>query len=554
MMRVVSLRNTFCRHHHQSVTVLFITVMTRIWFYPQGSFSLAHAFRPTCSSSPFRRPRTTVRMSSSFTSSSFATTNNNRLVLPSHPDRTIRHVMAPMVAASDYAYRLLLRRYGGVDLVYTQMLHAKNFVHDEKFRKHHLDLMEAGVSYQNEPYSIAQLDCLGLSGDTCDNDQYSRPEVKDDAPLMVQVAGHDVHLVVQTAQMLYEHTDGKLTGIDLNCGCPQGIAKKGNYGAFLMENDSQRVCEILSALRRNLPESVAVSCKMRLPVDDTTLLDDRLPRLLDTGINFLTIHGRTLWENKTKVGACHVERIKASVEAANRLRPGFPIVANGGMETYQDVQDILQTTGAVAAMSSEALLEKPDLFSDSSSMIMDVESADLYRSLFRKQFSFARNYLNICEEVGPPLPGVIGTKRGGSFSVVRGHIFKFLHRYLNEQPDMRDALSREFHSPESIRTLKRAHEWLDQLEERYLVLGDDDEAWMALESSSPDASWYRRHRDKRVHQREVQGLSLAAAKPSDDVMSQTTIQERKAAIKARIAKLKDKKEKKGEKELVKATI
>mmetsp|Transcript_60489 Transcript_60489/g.148409 ORF Transcript_60489/g.148409 Transcript_60489/m.148409 type:complete len:552 (-) Transcript_60489:135-1790(-) len=546
------------RHHRcQNLTVQLISFllasMSKIWMPSSNNF--AYAFRVA---SPSRSPTrsTVVRMSSS----SLPSNNDNNgsggrgLVLPSHPDRTIRHVMAPMVAASDYPYRLLLRRYGDVDLVYTQMLHAKNFVNAESFRKHHLDLFEAGVPYHKEPYTYAQADCLGLINDddnNSNNDSYSRPEVKDDAPVMVQVAGHDVDLVVQTAQMLYEHTNGKLSGIDLNCGCPQGIAKKGNYGAFLMENDSHLVCEILAALRRNLPESVAVSCKMRLPVDDATLLDDRLPRLLDTGINFLTIHGRTLWENKTKVGACHVDRIKASVEVANRLRPGFPIVANGGMETYQDVHDILRTTGAVAAMSSEALLEKPDLFSDGS-MPGDEESADLYRSIFRKQFSFARDYLAICEEVGPPLPGVVGTKRGGSFSIIRGHLFKFLHRYLHEHHDMRDELSREFHNPESIRTLKRTHEWLDRFEERYLALGDDDEAWMALKSSSLDASWYRRHRDpeRRVHQKEVRGLATSGEAESQAV----SIEERKAAIKVRIANLKDQKEKRPVNRFVKTTM
>ena len=543
-----------CRNCTAQLVSFFIAIISKIWMISSNNF--AYAFR---AASPSKSPiaRSTVRMSSS---SSLASSNHDsnggvgrRLVLPSHPDRPIRHVMAPMVAASDYPYRLLLRRYGDVDLVYTQMLHAKNFVNSETFRKHHLDLFESGVPYHKEPYNYAQADCLGLINDDnkVDNDSYSRPEVKDDAPVMVQVAGHDVDLVVQTAQMLYEHTDGKLAGIDLNCGCPQGIARKGNYGAFLMENDSHLVCEILTALRRHLPESVAVSCKMRLPVDDATLLDDRLPRLLDTGINFLTIHGRTLWENKTKVGACHVDRIKASVEVANRLRPGFPIVANGGMETYQDVQNILRTTGAVAAMSSEALLEKPDLFSDDS-MPRDGESADLYRSIFRKQFSFARNYLDICEEVGPPLPGVVGVKRGGSFSIIRSHLFKFLHRYLHENHDMRDELSRDFHSPDSIRTLKRTHEWLDRFEERYLALDDDDDAWMALKSSSLEASWYRRHRDpeRRVHQKEVRGVSTSGAAESQAI----SIEERKAAIKARITKLKDQKEKNPVNRLIETTM
>ena len=56
-----------------------------------------------------------------------------------------------------------------------------------------------------------------------------------------------------------------VSGIDINCGCPQGIARKGRYGAFLMEESVDIVCEIISTLRRDLPKNVGISCKMRIP-------------------------------------------------------------------------------------------------------------------------------------------------------------------------------------------------------------------------------------------------------------------------------------------------
>lgn len=40
----------------------------------------------------------------------------------------------------------------------------------------------------------------------------------------------------------------------------------------------------------------------------------------------------------------------------------IPVVANGGVETLRDAEQLLQATGADAVMSSEGLLEDPSLF------------------------------------------------------------------------------------------------------------------------------------------------------------------------------------------------
>ena len=469
--------------------------------------------------------RRQARCYSSSSSTSLAATANGDvsstqsslpgLILPSLPDTPITSVMAPMVAASDYPFRHFLRKHCGVQLTYTQMIHSKNFCATAKFRKAHLDLWEAGGTY-NELFPSQQV-CLGD-----DTDRLLTEAPHRGAPVMVQLAGHSVDMVVEAALRIMDHTDGEVTGFDLNCGCPQGIARKGRYGAHLMEEDDGLVCQILSALRSALPPNTAVSAKIRLPLDDHTL-QDRIPRLVQTGINFMAIHGRTLVENKTTVGAVHTDRIRLAIEAAHRVDPQFPVVANGGMETYRDVQTILKATGAVAAMSSEALLETPNIFMP--------ESLDLLpRERMEQQFRFARQYLEICSTVAPPVPGVLGTSKykGGSFVVVRGHLFKFLHRYLQEQPDLRDRLTKEG----DLTSIPQALALMEELYERYANVSEDE--WETLGSSSPNASWYRRHRKpgRQVHQKEVKLRSSLA--PGTGL----SVEERKQLIQERIQRLK----------------
>ena len=291
------------------------------------------------------------------------------------------------------------------------------------------------------------------------------------------------------------------------------IAKKGNYGAFLAESDNaQRICTILEALRRNLPVHVAVSAKIRLPLDPTQL-DDRITRLVNTEIDFLTIHGRTIKENKTLVRASHSDTIRQAVDIAHRSRPQFPVVANGGVESLEHVDQILQATNAVAIMSSEGLLETPQIFRDDTTLYTP-------RQRLETQFQITRDYM-YWTTLFPPHPGVMGSY-GGTFGALRQHLFKFLHRYLQEHTDLRDRLANP-----RLNRLEQGQEIVDELYSRYERMSDEE--LERMESSQPGSSWYRRHWSANAE---------ADARKKAPPRGQLSIEERKRLAHERIQKLR----------------
>lgn len=63
----------------------------------------------------------------------------------------------------------------------------------------------------------------------------------------------------------------EVDAVDLNLGCPQGIAKKGRYGSYLLK-ETELVCAIVSTLYEGLKVPVTVKIRVLDHEADTLAL------------------------------------------------------------------------------------------------------------------------------------------------------------------------------------------------------------------------------------------------------------------------------------------
>ncbi|KAL9188313.1 hypothetical protein ACHAXT_006691 [Thalassiosira profunda] len=321
-------------------------------------------------------------------------------LLASHADRyphvpsslrTTPLVVAPMVDASDLPYRLLARRHGS-NLCFTPMIHARMFTERPGYRKKFW-------KYHGMP--------------------------AEDRPLIAQFCGHDKDVLLK-AMKLVEH---QVDGVDVNCGCPQGIAKRGRYGAYLMEEEGgDRIVGIVKHLAANL--DVPVSVKLRiLPsgIEDSLVL---YKRLVDAGAAMLTIHGRTRLQKQNLTGEADWDAIRRVVELVGER---VPVLANGSISNMDDVKRCLEATGADGIMSSEAVLEYPPLFTET-----NVASTE-YKRTGPGRLQIAEEYLALCKQYMPNEGG-----QGSGFKCIRAHLHRFLHADLQKHTQVRDAVVKAF--------------------------------------------------------------------------------------------------------------
>jgi tRNA-dihydrouridine synthase 1 len=215
----------------------------------------------------------------------------------------------------------------------------------QKYRDSHFQPLKSGViPSPPDTYHLSQLSASDLHLDG--NPAFDRP-------LTVQFCSNDPDDFLNAAKHVAPFCDA----VDLNLGCPQGIARRGHYGSFLQEEP-----DLIARMIRKLHEEldVPVTAKMRiLETREATLAYAKT--LLDAGASIITVHGRRREQKGHNTGLADWSMIRF-------LRENLPketvIFANGNVLQREDIEACLRETGADGVMSAEGNLHDPTIFAE----------------------------------------------------------------------------------------------------------------------------------------------------------------------------------------------
>ncbi|MEW5682515.1 MAG: tRNA-dihydrouridine synthase [Pseudomonadota bacterium] len=229
-------------------------------------------------------------------------------------------ILAPMEGVVDALMRDMLTRIGGYDLCITEFIR----VVDQK--------LPARVFTRLCPELLT--DGKTLAG----------------TPVRVQLLGQDPNWQAENAVRAVELGS---PGVDLNFGCPAKTVNKSRGGAVLLK-ETEQLYRIVKAVRDAVPQQFAVSAKIRLGYDDTSLTLDNAAAIAAAGASMLTVHARTKSDGyRPPAYWPWIAKIKQHV--------AIPLVANGEIWQASDALLCQQQSDCTDIMLGRGALAMPNL-------------------------------------------------------------------------------------------------------------------------------------------------------------------------------------------------
>ena len=229
---------------------------------------------------------------------------------------------APMAGFTNLAYREILRMFGGVGLIATEMVSARSFVELEKRGE---ELPDRLWGIREEP-----------------------------RPLAVQIWDNDPGTLAELGGRLAH--DYRVSLVDLNFGCPaKQISGRSASGSFLLKTP-EKVAEIVRRVA-DVCRPVPVSAKIRLGwTRDTMNATEIAVAVEEAGAAALFVHGRTAQDMYSGI---------ADWDAIAKIKPflkRIPLIGNGDIKTANDAIVRLRNYSVDGIMVGRGGLNRPWIF------------------------------------------------------------------------------------------------------------------------------------------------------------------------------------------------
>jgi len=231
-------------------------------------------------------------------------------------------LQAPMAGFTNYAYRQIVREFGGAGLLATEMVSARGFVWMDANEAEHPDRLW-GV--KEEP-----------------------------RPLAVQMWDNDPETLAKVGERLAN--EYQVSVVDINFGCPvRDVTEKAHSGSYLLkfpERIHSIVSRVVEACR-----PTPVTAKIRLGCSRDKITAVEVAQVIESaGAAALTVHGRVAADFFK--GTADWEQIAEIKQHLKRI----PLIGNGDLDSAEKVVEAFRRYHVDGVMIARASLGRPWLF------------------------------------------------------------------------------------------------------------------------------------------------------------------------------------------------
>ncbi|QEG35562.1 tRNA dihydrouridine synthase DusB [Bythopirellula goksoeyrii] len=268
-------------------------------------------------------------------------------------------LQAPMAGFTNFAFRQIVREYGGAGLLATEMVNARGFVWLDEQEAEHPDRLW-GVAEEPRPLAV---------------------QIWDNEPATLAKVG---------ARLAGEYA---VSVVDINFGCPvRQVTQKAHSGSYLLKHP-ERMGDIIEQVVAACAPT-PVTAKIRLGCTRESINACEIAQVVEgAGAAALTVHGRT---------AADMFRGSADWDGIAEIKSHLhkiPLIGNGDLDSAQKVVDAFQRYGVDGVMIARASLSKPWLFAQAAAAIRG-EPIPPDPTLAEEKQLMLHHYELVCERFG----------------------------------------------------------------------------------------------------------------------------------------------------------
>ncbi|MCK5879754.1 MAG: tRNA-dihydrouridine synthase family protein, partial [Holophagae bacterium] len=243
--------------------------------------------------------------------------------------------LAPIADITDGPFRRIVRAFGGVGAMFTEMISSDAYTRN------------------------------------CERTLHMAQFTEQEKPLFFQIVGKEPERMANAAEIAEK---AGADAVDLNMGCPSSTITRHGSGSALLK-DLKLAESIICAVRKRV--SIPLTIKIRSGWNSQSLVFLEFGKMAEeNGVDAIFFHGRTRKEMfRDTVHYEQIARLKSALS--------IPVIGNGDITNRETLNRMLET-GCDGIMIARAAIKKPWIFAELTSGLQ--VSPESLLSIMEKQF------------------------------------------------------------------------------------------------------------------------------------------------------------------------